>query len=146
MAEPAQQSFENHARVVPAYHMGALGIFLINLLWSLYRLAKYPGADTVVSLLLAVGFLLLFFYARVFALTVQDRVIRLEERMRYERLLPEDLKARIGEFTISQLVTQRLAGNKELTSRARKVLDEKIKERKAIKQMIQSWRADFRRV
>ena len=64
MAETAQQSFENHARIVPAYHMGAFGIFLINLLWSLYRLAKYPSAETVVSLLLAVGFLLLFFYAR----------------------------------------------------------------------------------
>src|SRR6266550_2624129 len=52
MAETAQQSFENHARFVPAYHLGAFGIFVINLLWSLYRLAKYPSADTVISLLL----------------------------------------------------------------------------------------------
>ena len=100
----------------------------------------------VLNILVAVALLLLAFLARLFALGVQDRVIRLEERMRYERLLPEDLKARIGEFTISQLVSLRFASDAELPALARKVLDEQIKERKAIKQMIQSWRPDYQRV
>ena len=80
------------------------------------------------------------------ALKVQDRVIRLEERMRYERLLTEDLKPRIGEFTISQLVSLRFASDGELPALARKVLDGKVNDRKAIKQMVQNWRADYQRI
>ena len=79
------------------------------------------------------------------ALKVQDRVIRLEERLRYERVLPSDLKARIGEFTVAQLVSLRFAGDAELPALARKVLDEKLSERKAIKQMVKTWKPDFLR-
>ena len=79
------------------------------------------------------------------ALAVQDRVIQLEERMRCERVLPADLQARIPEFSIDQLVAMRFASNSELPDLARKVLDEHIKERKAIKQMIKTWRPDFAR-
>jgi hypothetical protein len=89
---------------------------------------------------------MLAFLARLFALGVQDRVIRLEERMRYQRLLPEDLKPRIGEFTINQLVSLRFASDAELPTLARKVLDGKMIERKAIKQMVQNWRADYQRI
>src|SRR5688500_2419872 len=96
MAQTASQSFENHARLIPAYHLGAFGIFVINLLWSIYRLVMVPSVDSLIALLLAVGFLLLFFYARVFALTVQDRVIRLEMWLRMRELLPADLHDRIG--------------------------------------------------
>jgi hypothetical protein len=98
------------------------------------------------SILVPIALLLLAFLARLFALGVQDRVIRLEERMRYERLLPEDLKPRIGEFTINQLVSLRFASDAELPALARKVLDGKMNERKVIKQMVQNWRADYQRV
>ena len=145
MAETAQQSFENHTRIVPAYHMGAFGIFLINLLWSLYRLAKYPSAETVVSLLLAVGFLLLFFYARIFALTVQDRVIRLEMQLRLRQMLPADLQARIAELTPKQLIAMRFASDDELPGLCRAVLNDKTMEQKAIKKMIKNWRPDHLR-
>src|SRR2546425_12349312 len=136
MAETAQQSFETRARFVPAYHLGAFGIFVINLLWSLYRLAKYPSADTVISLLLAVGFLLLFFYARVFATTVQDRVIRLEMQLRLRQMLPADLQARIAELTAKQLIAMRFASDEELPSLCRAVLNDRMTEQKAIKKMI----------
>jgi len=76
---------------------------------------------------------------------VQDRVIRLEERLRCERLLPADLKPRIAEFTVSQLVALRFASDAELPALARKVLDEKISERKPIKQLVKNWRADYLR-
>ena len=84
-------------------------------------------------------------YARNFALTVQNRVIRLEERMRLERLLPEDLKPRIGEFTCGQLVAMRFACDAELPALARKVLTDNIQAGKTIKQMVQNWRADYLR-
>jgi len=90
--------------------------------------------------------LVMAFLARIFALGVQDRVIRLEERLRYARLLPDDLRARIGEFTINQLVALRFACDAELPVLARKVLDTKMNERKAIKRMVQNWRPDYQRV
>jgi len=88
---------------------------------------------------------LLFFVARVMALTVQDRVIRLEERLRMRALFPADLQARIDEFGVKQLVALRFASDQELPALARKVLDEKIADQKAIKKMVTSWRADDQR-
>ncbi len=81
----------------------------------------------------------------MFALTVQDRVIRLEERLRFERLLPEDLKARIPEFTVAQLVSLRFASDAELPALARKVLSDNLTDRKTIKKLVQNWRADHLR-
>jgi hypothetical protein len=81
----------------------------------------------------------------MFALSVQDRVIRLEERLRCERLLPQDLQARIVEFEPGQLVSLRFACDAELPALARKVLDEKMTDRKAIKQQIKNWRSDYLR-
>jgi hypothetical protein len=98
------------------------------------------------SILVSVALLLLALLARLFALGVQDRVIRLEERMRYERLLPHDLSPRINEFTINQLASLRFASDAELPALARKVLDGKMNERKVIKQMVQNWRADYQRI
>ena len=78
-------------------------------------------------------------------LKVQDRLIRMEERIRFERLLPAEMHARIGEFTIDQLVALRFASNAELPELARKVLDEKVQGRKEIKRMIKTWRPDYTR-
>jgi hypothetical protein len=101
--------------------------------------------EGLVDLLTAAALLVLAFYARIFALTVQDRVIRLEERLRFERLLPEDLKARIPEFTRGQFVALRFASDAELPALARKVLSDNLTDGKAIKQLVQSWRADHLR-
>ena len=78
-------------------------------------------------------------------MSVQDRVIRLEERLRCERLLPQDLHARIVEFEPGQLISLRFASDAEFPTLARKVLNEKMTDRKAIKQQIKDWRADFLR-
>ncbi len=101
--------------------------------------------DAFISVLTAAALLMLMFYARTFALKVQDRVIRLEERMRLEKLLPDDLKPRIGEFTSGQLVAMRFACDAEIPGLARRVLVENIKGGKAIKQMVQTWRPDYLR-
>jgi hypothetical protein len=78
-------------------------------------------------------------------LKVQDRVIRLEEQLRYDRLLPVDLKSRIGEFSVDQCVALRFASDAELPLLARKVLEGKLTERKAIKQMVSDWKPDYLR-
>jgi hypothetical protein len=83
--------------------------------------------------------------SRVMAMKVQDRVIRIEERLRLERVLPSDLQPRINEFTIEQLVGLRFASNAELPELARRVLDEKLNDRKAIKELIKTWQPDFAR-
>ena len=108
-------------------------------------LAKRPGVPTAIGLALAVGLILMFWYMRVFAVTVQDRVIRLEERLRMEALLPADLKTRIPEFSPGQLVALRFASDAELPALARRVLDEKLTDQKAIKRLIKEWRADHLR-
>ena len=140
------QSFKNHTRFVPAFHFFVAPIFVLNIVWSIMRAIRNFSFGTTVSLLVAVALFLLAWYARVFAMTVQDRVIRLETRLRLQQVLPEDLRARIPEFTLNQLVSLRFASDAELPALARRVLDEKLMERKTIKELIQSWQADLLRV
>jgi len=141
-----EQNFENHGKFVPSYHFFAVPVFLINFFWSLYRLKQLGiSFEGIFGVILAAAFVVLVFRARIFALAVQDRVIRLEERLRYERVLPADLQERSGELTIGQIVSLRFASDAELPALARKVLDEKLTERKAIKQLIKQWRPDYLR-
>jgi hypothetical protein len=146
MATDKPQSFENHARYVPMYHGVAFGIFVVNFFWSLYRLVVDFSIATVIGLLLAFGFLLLLFYARRFALTVQDRVIRLEMRVRLHRVLPPDLQPEVDRFSLDQLISMRFASDAELPALARKVLADHITDRKAIKQLVKNWQADYLRI
>ncbi len=142
----AEQNYSNHVRWVPTFHFFVMPVLLLNLGWSIYRIIN-PGFswDALIRLLTAVALVLLMFNARLFALSVQDRVIRIEERQRMARLLPDDLKPRIGEFTPKQLVALRFAGDEELPALARKVLNDKLTDGKTIKQMVKNWRADFLR-
>ena len=140
------QTYENHARLVVGYHFVALTILFVNLLWRLYIVAARFSADAVVSLLLAGGLILLWVYPRIFALTVQNRVVRLEMRLRLARLLPPDLAGEIETFTLDQLIGLRFASDAELPALARHVLAERITDRKAIKKMVKDWQADYLRV
>jgi len=142
----AEQSFANHGKFYPPFHFFVIPVMVINFIWSIYRLiAAGFSLDGFERVLLAAALLLGFGTVRRMAVTVQDRVIRLEERLRYERVLPPDLKTRIGEFTVTQLIALRFASDAELPALARKVLDDKINERKAIKQMVKTWRPDYLR-
>jgi hypothetical protein len=144
--EMADQSFESHAKWVPPFHFFVLPVLLINIGFQIYWCVKsWFSVSGVLSVLVAVAFFVGIGTARGMALKVQDRLIRLEERLRFERVLPADLHARIGEFTIDQLVALRFASNAELPDLARMVLEEKIVERKAIKKLIRTWRPDFAR-
>jgi hypothetical protein len=139
------QSFENHARFVPAFHFFIAPVLLINFIWSLVRLRDGLSFASAMNVLVAAALLTLAFVARIFALTVQDRVIRLEMRLRLAGLLPADLQPRIGEFSIAQLVSLRFAGDEELPALARQVLEEKLDDRKTIKRRVKNWQGDFLR-
>jgi len=146
MANQKPQNFQNHVRIVPLYHQFVFFVFVINLVWAIYRMVKDVFSwGSIVNVLMAMALLVVFFYIRIFALTVQDRVIRLEMRLRMGELLPADLRPRIPEFTVPQLVALRFASDAELPALARKVLDEKMGDRKAIKRLIKDWRADYLR-
>jgi hypothetical protein len=141
-----EQDFAHHTRVVPVYHFFAIPVMVINFVWSLFRLRTLGFSFAgIFGVLLAAALVVLVFYARLFPLAVQDRLIRLEERLRCERLLPADLRPRIGEFSADQLVALRFACDAELPLLARKVLDEKLTERKAIKKLIKNWKPDYQR-
>jgi len=139
------QNFENHTKIVPAFHYFILPVLTLNLGSAIYRVSFFFSADAVISLLLAAALVLLALYGRMFALKVQDRVIRLEMQLRLQSLLPADQRTRIPEFTVGQLVALRFASDPELPELARKVLDEKLHDRKAIKRMIQNWQPDLLR-
>jgi uncharacterized protein DUF6526 len=141
----AQQSLKNHARIVPVYHLVAGPILFANLVAAALRAVRHPATETILAALVAVALVIMFLYARVFALTVQDRVIRLEMRLRLGELLPADLVPRIAEFTPGQLVALRFAGDRELAVLARQVLEQRMNDRKAIKRLIQDWQADHLR-
>ena len=141
-----EQNFSNHNRLVPAFHLVALPILLLNFADQTYRLIHLGFSfDTVVSLLLSIALILVALYARMFALTVQDRVIRLEMRLRLEGVLPPDLKPLISKFSVDQLVALRFASDAELPALCRRVLDEKLTARKSIKQLVKTWKADYLR-
>jgi hypothetical protein len=145
-----EQSYRNHRKFVPLYHFVTSGVLLLNLVWTLYRLVRgLPGVplfDRVLAVLVALALFSIYAYARLFALRVQDRVIRLEMRLRLARLLPPDLQPRIGELSTGQLIGLRFASDDELPELARKVLDERIRSREAIKQLIRRWEADHLRL
>jgi hypothetical protein len=142
----AEQTFKNHTKVFPPFHFFVMPVLVFNLGVQIYRMKNFWFSYTaVLGVLIALALILGFLSSRMFALSVQDRVIRLEERLRYQLLLPADLQPRIEEFTVSQLVALRFASDTELPALARKVLDEKMLERKAIKQLVKNWKPDHLR-
>ena len=138
------QTYANHVKVVPAYHFVTFALVAVYLGYRLYLLATGPSVATAMGLVAAVALLMIMFWARIFALRVQDRVIRLEMHLRMLSLVP-DLSPRFGEFTIDQLCALRFASDAELPELARKVIAEKLGDRKAIKQMVRDWQADHAR-
>jgi Family of unknown function (DUF6526) len=140
----SEQSFKNHGKFVPLYHFFALPVLLINVGVQLYWWIKL-GFAHFFSVLMAAALFLGVLYARLFALRVQDRLIRMEEKLRYERVLSEELRWRADELTVDQFVSLRFASDEELPQLMRKVLDDKLTERKAIKALIKNWRPDYLR-
>ena len=140
------QDFATHRRWVPLYHFFTMPVLLVNLVSWVIPVFSSFSFRSILAALVAVALLILAFLARVFAGSVQDRVIRLEERLRLERLLPDDLKRRTDEFSVRQLVGLRFASDEELPGLAKKVLDGNIEKADDIKRQIKTWRPDFQRI
>ena len=144
MAEP--QNFANHAKRPPLLFLAACLLSMAAALGVGYRVVVDYSAETlalfVVAACTAIGLPL----ARSFSTGVQDRVIRLEERLRLERTLPDELKGEIGHLTTDQLIGLRFASDAELPGLVRRVLAGELTSRKAIKQAVENWRADHQRV
>ncbi len=146
MASENQQSFQHHAQMVPAYHYVTSPLGLIYVVWSIARLVQQPGADTVYALVGALALFGAIAFARLSPLKAQDRVIRLEERLRLTRLLPADLQSRVDDIRPSQLIALRFASDAEVPELARKVIGNPDMTSKDIKSQITNWKADYFRV
>ncbi len=145
MSERKPQTYANHTRFDPVFHYFLAPVLLITVILSFIHLVKHPGIASLWHVLLAVALLLIAGKARAYALKAQDRVIRLEERMRLATLLPEPLRARIGELTERQLIALRFASDAEIPALVERTLKENLTQ-KRIKQAIQNWRPDYFRV
>lgn len=145
MADGSSQNFSNHTRYDPLFHFFVLPVFAITLIISIVHLVRRPGLHSVWMVVLMIAALTAIFKIRLYALKVQDRVIRLEERLRLASLLDPALRPRIGEFTESQLIGLRFASDAELPALAARALNEKLAAAD-IKKSIQQWRPDHWRV
>src|SRR5579863_9454666 len=103
------QSYENHRRTVPMFHFGIFLCLLVLAVWSVRRLIEFPNVDTAANVVLVIALVLMTGCIRSFPLRVQDRLIRLEMRLRLKELLPAELQLRIGAFTPRQLIALRFA-------------------------------------
>ena len=139
------QNYANHARFLPMFHVGVLIPFAVNFFWTAYRLTRGVSGDSVMAFVMAIALMLLAFAARVQALTVQDRVIRLEMRLRLREVLPADLAARIPELKLRQLIGLRFASDAQLPELVREILSGQLSGEKAIKQKVTDWQADYLR-
>ena len=141
-----QQTYATHRRFVPLYHFVAAPILLANVIFAISHLLREFSVASVIFLLTAIALVLVFFFTRAFASVAQDRIIRVEERLRMERLFSEPLKSRIPEFSVGQCVGLRFASDAELPELARRILDEGLDDREKIKKLINTWRPDTDRV
>jgi hypothetical protein len=145
---PEPQTLKNHARFDPPYHFFLLPILLFNLIFAVtYLIRHWPDHVHLFIwwIVMSIAVILLAFKARAYALQAQDRVIRLEERLRFATLLPAELLARSSALTEAQIIGLRFASDAELPALVKRTLDENLT-RKQIKESIVDWKPDYFRV
>jgi len=145
MAEKKPQTFANHARFDPLFHFFVLPVFALSTLAAVVLFLWHPSLHSGWRFVLLAAATAAVFKVRLYALRVQDRVIRLEERLRLASLLPEPMRSRIPELTEGQLIALRFASDAEAAKLAERALAEKLS-RADIKKAIQTWRPDYWRV
>ena len=140
------QSFANHTKWDPKWHFVAVPILLLNVLYRVFDMVDTEiSPASIWEIAVAAALVLVALSARLNALKVQDRLIRLEERLRMAALLPPPLQARAGELTEAQLIGLRFASDEELPA----LVEETLKSHmgtKQIKQAVKNWRVDDFRV
>ena len=140
------QTFSTHRRFIPAFHFFALPVLLINMFAVASQFWRDPRPGTAWATLVAIALAIGIASSRFMPLRAQDRIIRLEERTRLERLLPADLRGRIGDLTERQLIAIRFAPDNEVPEITRRALSGELKSPGDIKRAIKDWRGDYFRV
>ncbi len=139
------QTYSNHTRWFPPFHFFVLPVLLINVFVSGWLLYRNPSRLGIWELIVAFALVMTALTARVMVLAVQDRVIRLEMRLRMLNVLPADLHVRIPELTREQCVGLRFAGDAELPALVRKVLAGELRTSRDIKKQVGQWQGDYLR-
>src|SRR5229473_1471213 len=116
------QTYQNHSRFLPAFHFFVLPVLFVNLINAIRHLWLMPTMSSAWGVVFATGLVMLGLLSRAQAISVQDRVIRLEMRLRLQQLLPPDLQGRIRELTPRQLIAMRFASDEEMPDLSREVL------------------------
>ena len=140
------QNFQNHVRWHPLVHFVITPLLFINLIWQIVRLSLERSWDRAENLLVAIALMLISVAARLQALAAQNRVIRLEEYLRYKEILPADLAVQAQNLKTSQIIALRFASDEELPELVRRTLKGEFKDSKAIKLAVKNWRGDYLRV
>jgi len=143
---PDTQSYETHRRYFPAHHFFVQPILIAHLVMQVIQFVEVQSFDAGWSVMFALALVVFSFTSRVMSLTAQDRVIRLEERLRLMRLMPAEDHARIDELRTRHLVALRFASDDEVVGLARRCLSGELKSSKDVKQNVKTWRPDFLRV
>jgi hypothetical protein len=144
MAEKIQ-TYKNHAAIRPAFHFFVIPVLLLNALNEIRHVWLDPNLNTALALVVAVALLMLGLLSRIMTLAVQDRVIRLEMRLRLRGCLPAELHNRINDLRPKQLIALRFASDAELPELVRDVLAGKLDAQKEIKLRVKNWQADYLR-
>ncbi len=148
MAE--QQNYSNHVRWFPLFHFVLMPLLLLNLLSHIVRLfmaAPESGRKTLAFwVLLSIVLILMALAARLQSLKAQDRIIRLEERLRYQRLLSADVAEKASDLAVGKIIALRFASDAELPNLVNQVLEGKLTKPKEIKMAVKDWRPDYHRV
>lgn len=145
MAE-REQNYKNHVRWLPPFHFFLIPVLLLNTINAGRWVYLAPSGQTAWELVVALALLTLGFLARVQALSAQDRVIRLEMRLRLKQILPADLQSKINDLSTRDLVALRFASDAEMEGLVRDVLSGQLDKEKDIKLRIKNWQADWQRV
>lgn len=140
------QTYANHTRWHPPFHFFIAPVMLINFIISIVQFVRAPGWYQGWWIVFSLALLGLTFLVRINPLRAQDRVIRLEERLRYHQLLPADLARRTTALTHGQIVALRFAPDDELEGLVRQVLEGKLTKSAEIKRAVANWRADTLRI
>jgi hypothetical protein len=142
----APQTYANHTRWHAPFHFFVAPVMLTNVVVALVQLVRDPGLDTGWWVVVSLALLGVAGLTRINPLRAQDRIIRLEESLRYYQLLPEDLAERAAALTPAQAVALRFASDAELEGLVREVLEGRLTKPDEIKRAIKVWRPDTLRV
>lgn len=140
------QNFANHTRWHPPFHFFVVPVMLINLIWSIVLFVMSPGWNSGWWIVVSLALVVLTFLVRLNSLKVQDRLIRLEETIRYQQVLSPAIRQQTSALSCDQIVALRFAADDELEELLGRVAAGNFAKTRDIKQAIKNWRADTFRV